>query len=213
MPIDVKICGINDKTALRTAVEAGAAYVGFVFYPRSPRSVTLEAAHKFVNSVPAHVVTVGLLVDPTDDELRQVPRLVPSLGMIQLHGKETPARVAEARLLSERPVMKAIGISSAADLDQVKDYVGIADQFLFDAKPAEGALPGGNAVAFDWALLKGYSNGRPWLLAGGLNAQNLAEAVRQSGARGVDVSSGVEDRPGHKDQDKICEFIGLADRI
>jgi phosphoribosylanthranilate isomerase len=206
--VAVKICGITDEVALETAIETGAFYVGFVFYPPSPRALTIEIAQKLASIVPAHVTTVGLFVDPTDGELRNVLRELP-LGMIQLHGAEKPARVTAIRALTGLKVMKAIGVTNARDLDRAKNYDTV-DQFLFDAKPQEGAIPGGTGSAFDWSLLAGRTFTKPWLLAGGLNAQNLAEAVKKSGAQAVDVSSGVEDRPGHKSSAKIREFMDAA---
>jgi phosphoribosylanthranilate isomerase len=210
---DVKICGITDDQALKAAVEHGASYVGFVFYPPSPRALDVKPAAALAAKVPAHIMTVGLLVDPTDNDVLEVARNVP-LGMIQLHGKETPARVAKIRHLANLPAMKAIGIASNEDFTQVKDYEAVADMLLFDAKPSKNAvLPGGNAESFDWSLLKGKKFARPWLLAGGINAKNLAEALTESGARGVDVSSGVEDKPGHKNPDKIRELLEEAKRL
>jgi phosphoribosylanthranilate isomerase len=207
---DVKICGITDEKALQAAIDSGASYAGFVFYPPSPRALDVKKAAALAAKVPAHVMTVGLLVDPTDDDVLNVTRGV-SLGMLQLHGKETPARVAEIRNRAGLPVMKAIGIGSDKDFAPVKEYEAVADMLLFDAKPSKSAaLPGGNAESFDWSLLKGREFSRPWLLAGGINADNLADAVRTSGARGVDVSSGVEDRPGHKNPDKIRALLAAA---
>jgi phosphoribosylanthranilate isomerase len=211
--VEVKICGINSEEALQAAVKGGASYAGFVFYPPSPRALDLKTAQKLVVSVPAHIMTVGLFVDPTDDELFNTIRNVP-LNMIQLHGKETPARVTEIRNLTVLPVMKAIGIAGAEDFAPVKDYEAVADMLLFDAKPSKQAkLPGGNAESFDWSLLKDRTFAKTWLLAGGINAQNLAKAVRQSGTRGVDVSSGVEDSPGHKDPEKIQALLEKAKQL
>ena len=212
MSLTVKICGITDAEALKAAIEDGAAYAGFVFYENSPRFLSIGAARALAERVPKPMTPVGLFVDPTDEEVRAVLREVP-LGMIQLHGDETPSRVAALTAMTGLPIMKALGVASAADLDRAKDYTAAA-MLLFDAKPAQDAeRPGGNATAFDWGLLQGRDFGKPWLLAGGLNADNLAEAVRQSGARGVDVSSGVEDRPAHKDPVKIREFMDMAKRL
>jgi len=213
MAIDVKICGITDEAGLRAAVEGGARYVGFVFHPPSPRALSAETARKLATLVPASVTAVGLFVDPDERELHALLKNVP-LGMIQLHGKESPTRVMSVRAITGLPVMKAIGIGTVDDLAQIAAYESVADRLLFDAKPATDAKsPGGNAESFNWALMKGHVFKKPWLLAGGLTAQNLAEAVAASGAPGVDVSSGVEDRPGHKDPAKIREFLDAAKRL
>jgi phosphoribosylanthranilate isomerase len=214
MTISVKICGINDAIALTTAVEAGARYVGLVFYPPSPRAVTVELAQQLAALVPPHVTTVGLFVEPKDKDLLAVLQHVP-LGMIQLHGDEPPKRVAAVKGMTGLPVMKAVKIASAEDLKTIPAFDAAADQLLFDAKapPHMDALPGGNALAFDWGLLQGIKTTKPWMLAGGLNAGNLVEAVRITGAKMVDVSSGVEDSPGKKNPDKIRELIKLAQQL
>ncbi|MFC0201741.1 phosphoribosylanthranilate isomerase [Paracoccus rhizosphaerae] len=204
---DVKICGLKDPAHVAAAVEAGARYLGFVFFDRSPRSVTPEEAAALVAHVPVGVASVGLFVDPDDELLRRVLEVVP-LDVIQLHGKESPDRVAEIKALTGLPVMKAVGIREASDLAQLTDYGLVADMLLVDAKAAEGAaLPGGNGLAFDWQLLVGRRFLRPWMLAGGLTPENVAEAVRLTGARVVDVSSGVESAPGVKDVARIGAFV------
>ena len=188
MPQDirVKICGLTAAADVSAAVEAGAAYVGFVFFERSPRHVT---------------------VDADDAALDALAETVP-LDMLQLHGHENPARVAEIRARYGLPVMKAIGISEAADLAQIDAYSRVADQLLIDAKPPKGASrPGGNALAFDWGLIAGRDWSLPWLLAGGLTPGNVAEAIARTGARQIDVSSGVERAPGVKDAALIRAFI------
>jgi phosphoribosylanthranilate isomerase len=214
MTVAVKICGINDPVAMQAALNAGAEFVGLVFYPRSPRFVTVEQAQKLVSTVPPDITSVGLFVDPTDDELLNVGRQV-MLHMVQLHGSETPKRVAEIKKLTGMPVMKAIKIEAEADFAQVAAYEQVADWLLFDAKPADSvnALPGGNAVAFDWSLMKDRNITKPWMLAGGLNVTNIAEAVRLTGASVIDVSSGVEDAPGKKNPDKIHALITLAMKL
>ncbi|MEE2859387.1 MAG: phosphoribosylanthranilate isomerase [Pseudomonadota bacterium] len=205
---DVKICGLRDPAHVAAAVEAGARYLGFVFFNRSPRAVTPKEAAALVAGVPVGVASVGLFVDPDDASLRRVLEVVP-LDMIQLHGKESPDRVAEVKALTGLPVMKAVGIREASDLAQLTDYGLVADMLLVDAKAAEGAaLPGGNGLAFDWQLLVGRRFLRPWMLAGGLTPENVAEAVRLTGARVVDVSSGVESTPGVKDVARIGAFVG-----
>ncbi len=212
MAVRTKICGINSRAALDAAIAGGAGHVGFVFYPPSPRALDDAAAAQLAAAVPPGVGKVGLLVDATDDRIAALLDAVP-LDMLQLHGAETPERVREIRGRFGRPVMKAIRIAEAADLSVAGRYLGIADWLLFDAKPPPqmaNALPGGNALSFDWQLLAGRAWPLPWMLSGGLHEGNLAEAVRISGARVVDVSSGVEDRPGSKSPQKIAAFLALA---
>lgn len=206
--ISVKICGLTAPDTLRTAVEAGARYVGFVFFPKSPRHLEPAAARDMASHVPVGVAKVALTVDATDAELDRLLETVP-LDMLQLHGRESPARVSEIRSRYGLPVMKAIGVADAADLAAIDLYSDVADQLLIDAKPPRNAdLPGGNGLAFDWRLLAGRKYWRrPWMLAGGLTPDNVAEAVRMTGARQVDVSSGVESAPGVKDPALIDAFI------
>jgi phosphoribosylanthranilate isomerase len=192
------------------AVEAGAAYVGFVFFEKSPRNVTLAQARALALGVPPGVAKVALTVDADDATLDALTDQVP-LDFLQLHGHESPARVAEVKSRYGLPVIKAIGIAEAADLAQIDAYGGGADQLLIDAKPPKGATrPGGNALAFDWGLIAGRDWPLPWLLAGGLNPDNVALAVARTGARQLDVSSGVEAAPGVKDADLIRAFIDNA---
>lgn len=210
MPIEVKICGLNTRSAVAAAASGGAGYVGFVFFRRSPRYVDPVYAGSLAATVPSGVLRVGLVVDAADTTLREILARVP-LDMLQLHGSESPMRVAEVRQRFGLPIIKAIAIAEEADLAAVADYVGVADQLLFDARPAADATrPGGNARGFDWRLLHGRSWPVPWLLAGGLDAGNLAEAVRLSGAAAVDVSSGVEDSPGRKSVARIRDFLATA---
>lgn len=207
---DVKICGLREPAHVALAAEAGARYVGFVFFPRSPRAVTPADAAALSLHVPVGVAQVGLFVDPDDGLLDEVLAAVP-LDIIQLHGHEDPARVAAIKVRTGLPVMKAVGIAGPDDLAQLTDYGLVADLLLVDAKPAPGAaLPGGNGLSFDWRLLQGRRWLRPWLLAGGLTPGNVAEAVRLTRAPGVDVSSGVEAAPGVKDKDLIRSFITAA---
>ncbi|MBK0400470.1 phosphoribosylanthranilate isomerase [Limibaculum sp. M0105] len=206
----VKICGLRTPEGVAAAVSAGARYVGFVFFPPSPRAVGPAEARLLALDVPPGVAKVGLFVDPGDDLLDEVLAVVP-LDMIQLHGEEPPERVAEIRRRHGLPVMKAVGIRDAGDLDQIERYATVADQLLIDAKPPKGApLPGGNAVPFDWRLIAGRRWPVPWMLAGGLTPANVAEAVRLTGAQQVDVSSGVESAPGVKDDEKIRAFVAAA---
>ena len=207
MNVAVKICGLTDLRGLNAAVEAGASFIGLNFFRRSPRYVTLEQAAELSAEVPRGVKTVGLFVNPTDAELDSVLAQV-RLDMIQLHGAETPARVDAVRLLSGLPVMKALGVATARDVMDAKAFEDHADWLLFDAKaPEDATRPGGNAVAFDWTLLKTYGGKTPWMLAGGLTRANAAAAIKASGARTVDVSSGVETRPGIKSPARIRAFV------
>jgi len=208
--VEVKICGITDEEAMDAAIEAGADYVGLVFYPPSPRAVTAERAAELVEFTPAEVAKVGLFVDPDDATLDRVLTRV-RLDLLQLHGGETPERIEAIRLEYGLPVMKVIAVALAGDLAAAEPFLAVTDRLLFDAKPPKGAtLPGGNAVSFDWTILKGRKWGVPWMLAGGLTPANVAEAVRISGAMAVDVSSGVETAPGVKDAAKIRAFIAAA---
>lgn len=209
--IEVKICGLTDAAVLAAAVAGGARYLGFVFYPSSPRSLTREQAALLAAAAPPDRLKVGVLVDPEDDELERLLSEVP-LDALQLHGSETPARVAAIKAATGRIMIKALKIRAREDLAAVADHAEIADLLLFDAKPSSAAarLPGGNGESFDWELLQGLHLARPWLLAGGLGSDNLERAVRLSGARAVDVSSGVEDRPGHKDPAKVRRFLEVA---
>ncbi len=212
MALDAKICGLSTPDSLDVAVAEGAAFVGFVFYPRSPRNVSFAQAAALAARVPERVRRVALMVDPDEAFLAELLRQVP-LEILQLHGAETPARVAEIRARTGKEVMKAIRLAEAADLEAVSGFLPVADRLLFDAKPPAAmtqALPGGNAVAFDWSILSGRSFARPWMLAGALTAENLKEAVGTTGARAVDVSSGVESAPGVKDADKIRAFLRAA---
>jgi len=206
----VKICGLSQPAHIHAAVEAGARFLGFVFFPKSPRAVTPEVASDLAALVPVGVARVGLFVNPDDALLAQVLAIVP-LDIIQLHGSETPERVAQVKEQFGLPVMKAVGISGPDDLGQLTDYGLVADMLLVDAKPPKNAdLPGGNGLAFDWRLLVGRHWLRPWMLAGGLTPDNVAEAVRLTGAPVVDVSSGVESAPGIKDSQLIADFVAAA---
>ncbi|WP_170553691.1 MULTISPECIES: phosphoribosylanthranilate isomerase [Ruegeria] len=206
--VSVKICGLTAPDHVRAAVDAGARYIGFVFFPKSPRHLEVLAAAELAHLAPAGVAKVALTVNATDEELDRIVANVP-LDMLQLHGKESPDRVAEVRDRFGLPVMKAIGVAEAEDLAAIDLYSEVADQLLIDAKPPRNAeLPGGNGLAFDWRLLAGRKYWqRPWMLAGGLTPENVAEAIRMTGARQVDVSSGVEGAPGVKDSALVRAFI------
>lgn len=213
MPLFAKICGLTDAAAVDAAVEHGADMVGFVFYPQSPRNVSAVQAEDLLRNVPSGIDRVGLFVDPETDFLDQILAKA-RLDLLQLHGDETPERCRAISIYFGLPIIKAIKVSTKADLKAAKDYEDAVDWLMFDARPpADGALPGGNGQAFDWTILKGAEFKRPWLLAGGLNPENLAEAVKQSGASAVDVSSGVESAPGKKDPAKIRAFLEAARRL
>jgi phosphoribosylanthranilate isomerase len=210
MKNSVKICGIGDERGLIAAVENKASYIGFVFYRRSPRYVIPEQAAELVASLPRTITAVGLFVNPTDANLDSVISHV-RLGMVQLHGREAPQRVDEVRATYGLPVIKAVGISSVRDILAAGAYEDHADWLLFDAKATKTATrPGGNAASFDWSLMKSYTGGTPWMLAGGLTPRNVAKAIQASGAQAVDVSSGVETRPGVKSPAKIRSFLNAV---
>ena len=209
-PVAVKICGLTRPADAEAAVAAGARYVGLVFFPKSPRHLTLDRAREIALGVPPGVAKVALTVNATDAELEALVASVP-VDLLQLHGAESPARVAAIRAAFGLPVMKAVGVAEAADLAALDTYAAVADQILVDAKPAPGAaLPGGNGLAFDWRLVAGRRWPVPWMLAGGLTPDNVAEAIRLTGARQVDVSSGVEDAPGVKSPARIRAFVSAC---
>ena len=211
MSIAVKICGLSTEAAAAAAVAGGASYLGFVFYPPSPRAVAPETAARICATVPAGIIRVGLFVDADNDTIAAVLAAAP-INLLQFHGGESPERVAEAKIRFGRPVIKAVAIAGPEDVLAAARYEEVADLLLFDAKPPyrSDALPGGNGLAFDWAVIAGRSWRRPWMLSGGLTAEMLPEAVRISGAAAVDVSSGVESRPGVKDLNKIHDFLAVA---
>ena len=214
MSVDAKICGLTDARSMAAAAEAGAAYVGFIFYPPSPRYVTPETAADLARHA-GSAFKVAVTVDLSDDELAAILATAP-IDLIQLHGSETPERVGEVRQRFGLPVMKSVAVAGADDLDRADAYSGVADRLLFDAKPPKekpDALPGGNALSFDWQLLAGRDWPLPWMLSGGLTADNLAAAVEISRAPAVDVSSGVEDAPGRKNPDKIRALLAAAARL
>jgi len=212
MSVAVKICGLTSAEAVAAAVAGGARFTGFVFYPPSPRDLTPEQAAALVAGVSAGITRVGVFVDPVDAALERVLAKVP-LDLLQFHGAETPARLAAIKDRFRLKVMKAIKVAGEVDLQAAKNFYAVADWLMFDAKPPkdfENALPGGNALAFDWQLLRQKQWPLPWMLSGGLNVDNLAEAARISRAEVLDVSSGVERRPGEKDPAKIRAFLARA---
>ena len=213
LAVRVKICGLKTLGDVQAVATAGAAYAGFNFFPKSPRSVTVDAARALALAAPEGLCKVALVVDADDATLDGIVDGVP-LDMLQLHGQESPARVAEVKARYGLPVMKAIGVADEADLAGLLDYALVADQILIDAKPPKDAvLPGGNGLTFDWRLLVGRKWLKPWMLAGGLTPDNVARAVQLTGARQVDVASGVESAPGVKDASRIAAFVEAAQGV
>lgn len=207
MALDIKICGLKTPEAVAAALDGGAAHIGFIFFPKSPRHITPDAAARLRAAATGRAVAVAVTVDADDEALDEIVKTVRP-DMLQLHGGETPERV---RFLKERynlPVMKAFSIREAGDLEAIAPYRGIADRFLFDAKPPKGSeLPGGNGISFDWNLLAALDADIDYMLSGGLNADNIAEALLKTGAPGIDISSGVECAPGEKDVRLIENFF------
>jgi phosphoribosylanthranilate isomerase len=205
MTVEAKICGLSTPETIDAAVAGGARWVGFVTYPRSPRHVSTEALQALGARVPSSVMRVGLFVD-ADDALLDERLATGAIDVLQLQGAESPERVSAIRQRTGKPVVKAINVAAARDIENgIAAYAGVADRLMFDA--AEGTLPGGNARAFDWTLLSGSKVPLPWILAGGLTPENVAEAVRVTGACAVDVSSGVEERRGVKSVALIRAFL------
>lgn len=203
----VKICGLSDPESLRVAIENGARYLGFVFYPKSPRAITIDTAAMLCRQVPAGVKTVGLFVNPTEEELDYIMGRV-SLDMIQLHGTETPEQLIAIKAKYACPIIKAFPISTTADLDAVPTYNESADWFLFDTKSTQtNGTFGGSGHVFDWAILKDKVFAKPWMLAGGLTIENVAKAITLLHPNAVDISSGVERERGVKDPNKIKDFL------
>ncbi len=212
MAVTVKICGINSPEAMAAAIDGGAGFVGLMFYPPSPRFLGLGDAAALAKLVPAGIKRVGVFVDEPDQVIARTLDAVP-LDMLQFHGSEAPARINQARARFDRPIIKALKIAGGDDLAEAEAQETAADMLVFDAKPPADmtdALPGGNALAFDWKIIAGHPWARPWMLSGGLEPANLAEAVRTSGAAMVDVSSGVESAPGRKDPALIRAFLQIA---
>lgn len=210
MSVQVKICGLTTGPTMQAALDAGADYVGLVFFPPSPRNVELAQAQVLRDLARGRADVVALFVDPSDELVNEVVATV-SPEVIQLHGSETPERVAAIRSLTGRRVMKAIKVREEEDAHQALNYAGIADVILYDAKaPAGAKLPGGNGEVFDWQLLQSVKDRLPYMLSGGLTPDNVASAIRQTGALAVDVSSGVELSPGQKDEELIRRFLQAA---
>ena len=208
--VSVKICGIRDPAHLDVLAKAGARYVGFVFFEKSPRFVRFDTARSLSLATPTGIAKVALVVNADDAQLDALTSAVP-LDMLQLHGSETPERVAEIKARYGLPVMKAVGVADAEDVAALDRYTKVADQILVDAKPPKTSeLPGGNGLAFDWRLIAGRRWPVPWMLAGGLVPDNVGQAIKLTGARQIDVSTGVESAPGTKDPNLIKAFVEAA---
>ncbi len=209
--VDVKICGIRSAEILDVALKAGADYIGLVFFPRSPRHIELHEAAALADQMRGQAKSVALTVNPDDDLLHEIDTIVQP-DMIQLHGSESPERVAEIKTLLGRPVLKAVSVASQEDVMAANAYKEVAELILFDAKPLAdpAALPGGNGVCFDWHILDAVPEKLPFMLSGGLTPENVAAAIRLTGCQAVDVSSGVERAPGVKDPARIRQFIRAA---
>lgn len=211
--VRTKICGLKEPRHVAAAVDAGAAYIGFMFFEKSPRNLSIAQARELVAHVPAGIARVAVTVDASDALLDQITGVV-GVDMLQLHGRETPDRVVQIKERYGLPVMKAIGVADETDLPALDEYGRVADQLLIDAKPPKNAkLPGGNGLTFDWRLIAGRRWPVPWMLSGGLTPGNVAEAVRLTGARQLDLSSGVETAPGVKSSAMIREFLSAANAV
>lgn len=209
MALLVKICGINTASAADAAVRAGADFVGFVFHPKSPRHLSFEGARALSDHLRKRVRLVALVADADDSWIASCLEAVRP-DFLQLHGRETVQRASAIRARFDVPLIKALPVAEAADLEAAPAFVPVADMLLFDAKAPEGLRPGGHGVAFDWSLLRGRSFDRPWLLAGGLDSKNVSRAIAAAAPSGVDVSSGVETAPGVKSTEKIAAFVATA---
>ncbi|UXN61849.1 phosphoribosylanthranilate isomerase [Phyllobacterium zundukense] len=207
MSLDIKICGLKTDEAVAAALDGGASHIGFIFFPKSPRYVDPGEAGRLRKAAKGRAIAVAVTVDPDDVTLDGIVAAMQP-DMLQLHGDESVTRVAEIKARYGLPVMKALALRERGDLEQIKPYIGMADRFLFDAKPPKGSeLPGGNGVSFDWEVLSELDASTDYMLSGGLNARNIGEALRATNARGIDISSGVESAPGVKDVGLIKDFF------
>ncbi|WP_026619458.1 phosphoribosylanthranilate isomerase [Ensifer sp. WSM1721] len=212
MKTEVKICGLKAAEAVEHAVSLGASHIGFIFFPKSPRNVEPDDAGRLAERVRGRAKVVAVTVDADSDDLDEIVSAL-NPDILQLHGSESPERVLSIKALYGLPVMKALSIREAGDLDRIDPYVGVADRFLLDAKPPAGSeLPGGNGVSFDWRLLDALDGGVDYMLSGGLNADNIGKALALTGARAVDISSGVESAPGVKDVKLMDAFFEAVRR-
>ena len=215
MVIKVKLCGLNTADTISAAIDGGVDFIGLVFYPPSPRYVSPRKAASLISKVPKSIVTVGLFVDPSDEVLYQTLKTV-ELDMLQLHGTEAPKRIKEIKVLFDRKIIKAIKVGSKKDVRAAHSYEDLVDWLLFDAAPPKntiGALPGGNAIAFDWELLNNQRWAKSWMLSGGLNIHNVVRAVHATRALAVDISSGIEDKKGVKSPDKVSQLLKVIKQI
>ena len=204
---DIKICGLKTPEAIDRALERGATHIGFIFFEKSPRYIEPDVAGKLADRARGKAKIVAVMVNPTNDDLDEIMSLVKP-DMLQLHGNESPERVLTIKAVYNVTVMKAMAIRDADDIKRVESYIGIADRFLFDAKPPKGSeLPGGNGVSFDWSLMSWLDDRVDYMLSGGLNRDNVALALASTSATGIDVSTGVESAPGVKDLNKIDDFF------
>ncbi len=203
MTVQVKICGLGEPMAIEAAIEGGAHYLGFVFYPPSPRFVSFDLAGRLAAAIPADIKKVGVFVDPGNDAIESAMRA--GMDIVQLHGTESPGRVADIRTRFKQPVIKALRIADAPDLAQSAAYETIADFLMFDTKSSKSA--GGTGEVFDWAILRDRKFSKPWFLSGGLTMDNVKAAIEMTHASLIDISSGVEDAPGRKNPEKIKNFL------
>lgn len=205
----IKICGLSTPEAVDAVIDGGATHMGLIFFEKSPRNVSSELAGELSAQAGDRITKVAVTVDADNAFLDEIVKAV-APDMLQLHGEESPERVTELKTRYGLPVVKAIAVREPEDLERAKSYIGIADLFLFDAKPPKGSdLPGGNGVAFDWEIMDQWPSDVPYMLSGGLDAENIQEALKMSGANSVDVSSGVESAPGKKDPELIREFLNI----
>ena len=201
----VKICGVKSEDTAIHAINSNADYLGFIFYPQSPRNISFEDSSVIINKIKGKILTVAVTVDPDDSIINSIIEI--GFSMIQLHGNESLERIREIKDSSSLKIIKSFGIGNKSDLEKTKAYEGFVDYFLFDAKPGEKELPGGNAKTFEWSFLSDYSSKKEFFLSGGLNIENVESAVNSNLTNFFDVSSGVESSPGVKDNQKISEFI------
>jgi phosphoribosylanthranilate isomerase len=207
MSLDIKICGLKTDDAVAAALDGGASHIGFIFFAKSPRNIDPALAGRLRKAAIGRAKAVAVTVDANDARLDEIVNAVQP-DMLQLHGHESAARIAEIKARYGLPVIKALALRERSDLDQIQPYIGVADLFLFDAKPPKGSeLPGGNGISFDWSMLLALDGQVPYMLSGGLNADNIADALKTTNARGIDTSSGVESAPGVKDVRLIEEFF------